>query len=247
MSRLRRLQHPAIEGLSELPSPAGLRTRHSLLKRSRDDLRTSLDAQERELAAVQSFLSLAPRIESALQLLGQQMFAGVVSMLEEKLTIALQEVLEQPLTLKVATDYKRGSATVDFYIERDGQREDIMRGQGGSVVNILSVGLRMFALTTLDAGTHRRFLVLDEPDGWLRPELVPRLVKIIHDAGKALGFQVILISHHDVELFREYADRIYVFQPQTDGSVRVFRSDEEQDADYRREPELELVPSALDL
>ena len=96
-----------------------------------------------------------------------------------------------------------------------------MKGQGGSVVNILSVGLRMLALTTLDKTKHQRFLVLDEQDCWLRPDLVPRLVKIVRDAGRAMGFQVLMISHHDPAVFRRYADRIYAFQPTKDGAVRV--------------------------
>src|SRR5207249_4930964 len=99
------------------------------------------------------------------------------------------------------------------HIERNGQPEDIMKGQGGSVANILSVGLRMFGLTTLDPADHRRFLVLDEQDCWLRPDLVPRLVKIVYDASKALGFQVLMISHHDFSAFQQYADKIYQFVP----------------------------------
>jgi hypothetical protein len=126
-------------------------------------------------------------------------------------------VLEQPIVLKVSRDYKRGVATIGFHVERNGRPEDIMKGQGGSVVNILSAGLRMFALTTLDPLIHRRFLVLDEQDCWLRPDLVPRLVKIVHDAGRARGFQVLLISHHDVSAFEQYADKNYQFIPTVDG------------------------------
>ena len=70
-----------------------------------------------------------------------------------------------------------------------------MRGQGGSVANIVSVGLRMFAITTLDERRHRRFLVLDEQDCWLHPDLVSKLVRIVQEAGAALGFQVLMISH----------------------------------------------------
>jgi predicted ATPase len=92
-----------------------------------------------------------------------------------------------------------------------------MKGQGGSVANVLSVGLRMFALTTLDPAVHRRFLVLDEQDCWLRPDLVPRLVKIVHEAGRALGFQVLMISHHDISAFEQYADKIYQFIPTVNG------------------------------
>jgi ABC-type branched-subunit amino acid transport system ATPase component len=79
----------------------------------------------------------------------------------------------------------------------------------------------MFALTTLDSSKHRPFLVLDEQDCWLRPDLVPKLVKIVHDAGQALGFQVLMISHHDVSIFENYADKIYALAPDGQGSVSV--------------------------
>ncbi|HZH99347.1 MAG TPA: hypothetical protein VEX38_10280 [Fimbriimonadaceae bacterium] len=214
-------QYPRLQDPDDLRDPSELRMRVAALKIKREVLSSGLKKVESRLNELRSFLSLAPEVEGALQVLSEKMFLDLVTTLEEKLTIALQEVLEQPLVLRAETSYKRGGATVEFYIERSGNREDIMSGQGGSVVNVLSVGLRMFAMTTLDEAEHRRFLVLDEPDGWLRPELVPRLVKIIHDAGKALGFQVLLISHHDVEVFRAYADKIYGFTPQPDGSVRV--------------------------
>jgi DNA repair exonuclease SbcCD ATPase subunit len=174
----------------------------------------------RRLATLEEYLSLADGVAAALDVLSEDLFGGVVRILEENLTRALQEVLEQPITLKVDRQYKRGTATIGFYIERAGEKEDIMRGQGGSVANILSVGLRMFALATLPGEQHRRFLVLDEQDCWLRPDLVPRLVKIVHDAGRSLGFQVVMISHHDVPAFEKYADTIYRFTPDPAG-VRV--------------------------
>jgi ABC-type glutathione transport system ATPase component len=149
------------------------------------------------------------------------LFQELLAIVETNLTVALQEILEQPLRLKAKTEFKRDMAAVEFCIERDGEEEDILRGQGGSVANILSVGLRMFALTTLDAAEHRRFLVLDEQDCWLRPDLVPKLVKMVRDAGRALAFQVLMISHHDVAIFERYADKIYQFLPAGDGSVNV--------------------------
>ena len=171
-------------------------------------------------------LQIEGDVSRALDQLSDQLFGNVIKLLEEKLTIALQEVLEQPIALKVECRYLRGSAAIEFHIERDGSREDIMKGQGGSVANILSVGLRMFALTTLDAKQHRRFLVLDEQDCWLSPDLVPRLVKIVHDAGSALDFQVLMISHHDLTAFERYADRIYRFVPGPSGiEVEVWDPD----------------------
>ena len=160
-------------------------------------------------------------VSEALQQLNSQLFRQLLDVLEEKLTLALQEVLEQPIEFRAEADFKRGSAAVEFWVENNGNREDVVRGQGGSVLNVLSVGLRMFAITGLDESEHRRFLVLDEQDCWLRPDLVPSLVKIVHQAGDALGFQVLMISHHDAQTFQEYADRVYEVVPRGSAGARI--------------------------
>jgi hypothetical protein len=209
----------AIEQLDLTPPrpPVAARRRLEQLLGLRQATQQQHDQRTGEVAQIDGYLAIADAVEDALDKLSEQLFGGLVRTIEEKLTVALQEVLEQPIVLKVEREFKRGTATMSFQILREGQPEDIMRGQGGSVANILSVGLRLFALTTLDKEKHRRFLVLDEQDCWLRPDLVPRLVKIVHDAGKALGFQVLMISHHDVTAFEAYADRIYRFTPNADG------------------------------
>lgn len=203
------------------PSPQQLRLGLGALVAEKRQLQRQRAAVEARLAETRQFLALAPQIEEALRILGERLFEEIVRVLEDNLSKALMEVLEQPIRLRAVASYKRSNASVEFHIERNGQKEDILRGQGGSVANILSVGLRMFALATLDPAEHRHFLVLDEQDCWLRPDLVPKLVKIVHDAARQLGFQVILISHHNAELFRQHVDRIYRFEPQRDGSVRV--------------------------
>lgn len=75
------------------------------------------------------------------------------------------------------------------------------------------MGLRLIALSQLPEKEHRRFLILDEQDCWLRPDLVPHLMRIIHTIAQRLQFQILVISHHDINLFREYADRIYRLLP----------------------------------
>lgn len=204
----------------ELRSPAASRKQVDKLIWERDGFIRDLKQSEKTLAAVQDFLSIANQVTDALDTLSQKLFEEVLGVLQDKLSIALQEVLEQPIKFKADASFKRGAASVDFSIDRDGNQEDVNRGQGGSVQNVLSVGLRLFALARLDSDVHRRFLVLDEQDCWLRPELVPRLVNIVHRAAKELGFQVILISHHDVGLFEKYADKIYRFTPK-DNAVTV--------------------------
>ncbi len=214
-------------GGAAIRSPGQLRDRLLILEGKRERIATNRSASATDLERVTDYLSIADAVDQALDKLSERLFARIIKDLEEMLTLALEEVLEQPIALKVNREYKRGMATMSFFVERNGQPEDIMRGQGGSVANILSVGLRLFGLQTLDHAVHRRFLVLDEQDCWLRPDLVPRLVKIVHDASRKLGFQVLMISHHDVSAFEQYADKIYQFIPTVHGvqvRERVFHS-----------------------
>ncbi len=204
-----------------LPTPTELRKSVDRLLWTKRSLEKDLKQREQELIALQDYLGISEQVTEALDTLSQKLFEEVLGLLQQKLSIALQEVLEQPIKFKANASFKRGAASVDFSIDRDGNTEDVNRGQGGSVQNVLSVGLRLFALARLDAEEHRRFLVLDEQDCWLRPELVPKLVNIVHRAAKELKFQVIMISHHDIGLFEKYADKIYRFEPTVDGALSV--------------------------
>lgn len=206
--------------LPTLKSPAALRRRADLLDGRRRELKKRSGRIRKQMEDADNWLALAPQVTAALSDLSDQMFAEVLSVVEERLTVALQDILEQPIELRAKAEFKRGTAWVEFTIERQGNAEDILLGQGGSVQNILSVGLRMFALATLDPQQHRHFLVLDEQDCWLRPELVPRLVQMVAEAAGNLGFQVLMISHHDIGLFEKYADRVFRLQPTKD-SVEV--------------------------
>jgi ABC-type glutathione transport system ATPase component len=46
-------------------------------------------------------------------------------------------------------------------------------------------------------------------------------VKIVQEAGRALGFQVLMISHHDFAVFERYADKVYRFEPRPGWVVEV--------------------------
>ncbi|WP_437187432.1 DNA repair protein [Planctomicrobium sp. SH668] len=204
-----------------LPSPRELRSRAERLLGKRDDRVKESQKLAEKFQSLNAYLAIAEKVSDALQQLSEQLFQELLNVVQEKLTIALQEILDQPIEFVANADFKRGGATVEFSIKKNGNKEDILRGQGGSVANILSVGLRLFALTTLDETKHRRFLVLDEQDCWIRPDLVPKLVKIVQEAGRALGFQVIMVSHHDIALFERSADKIYEFSVNSNGSVNV--------------------------
>ena len=181
-----------------------------------------------EAKALEATLEIAPTVKGRLEQLSERILDETIGNVKQMLTLALQDVLEQRIELEIETDNPRGRLAVNFYIRRDGLREDILKGQGGSVANILSVGLRYYTLSDQKRhAVHRPFLVLDEQDCWLRPDLVPRLVKLIRQAAQRLEIQVIYISHHDPRVLGPLVDRTYRFFPQSDNSVQVERADAE--------------------
>ena len=161
----------AAHAATTLPSPHAARLKIARLSERRAMAQTAAARNREALKQVRDYLAISDQVSSALDSLSEQLFSQLIGVLEETLSVALQEVLSQPIQLKAEVSHKRGSISVDFHVERDGEKEDILKGQGGSVANVLSVGLRMFALHMLDDNEHRRVLILDEQDCWLRPDL----------------------------------------------------------------------------
>lgn len=203
--------------MNALQDPTEAFGRYSALMERRKHAQSQADKYRAMLTELEAFLELEPKVLLALDQLDSQLFKDITCMLEDKLSIALQEVLGQSIRLKVEAVQSHKSIGFEFSIERDGHEEHILKGSGGSVANILSVGLRLFALTCLSEERHRRFLVLDEQDCWIQPELIPRFIKIIREAAKALNFQILMISHHDPNLFFDQADRVFRLNPHPDG------------------------------
>jgi ABC-type cobalamin transport system ATPase subunit len=191
-----------------------------LLGQQQELLRAQSEVTQ-QLTEVNDFLAISDAVTDALDKLSHDVFQRQLSDIEKTITKALQDVLDQPIEFEAVASFKNNATSVDFSILRGGNQEDIMRGQGGSVANVVSVGLRLFAIATLDQRRHRKFLVLDEQDCWLHPSLVPRLTKIVQEAGTALGFQVLMISHHDVSNFLRHADRVYRLAPDRGEGVRL--------------------------
>jgi ABC-type branched-subunit amino acid transport system ATPase component len=216
-----------VQPSESLESPLACQRRLDRLRGKRDEVQCQHHKLTQELQVANDFLAVADQVTAALEQLSNDLFRNELNVIESTLTKALQEVLDQPIVFKAEASFRNGATSVEFAIERNGHIEDIMKGQGGSVANVVSVGLRMFAVTMLDEAIHRRFLVLDEQDCWLHPDLVPRLVKIVHDAGTALGFQVLMISHHDVNSFIRYADRVYRMSPDRGDGVKLERIEDD--------------------
>ena len=203
-------------GREPLPSLSDLSERYVRLQTMADMKVREYAAARSRLAEGESFLAMAPQAAETIETLSKALFGEILDEIEDTLTHAIREVLGQDRTVTSLREVKGNRLTVHFEIRNRGIEEnveDILCGQGGSVCNIMSVGLRLVALSQLDPARHRPFLVLDEQDCWLRPQLVPRFMRLVASIAERLGLQVLVISHHPVDLFAEYAGTIHALRP----------------------------------
>jgi hypothetical protein len=120
---------------------------------------------------------------------------------ERLLTTIANDVLPSRIRVRLdlGTNKRNGKASLDIVAERDGGPVDVCRGSGGSLMNVLATGLRVSALCKSGA---RQFVAFDESECWLSPDNVPAYGNVLERLSSDLGFQCLLISHHDPRMFR---------------------------------------------
>ena len=208
----------------ELPDLREAERRHDRLSALAEAHHAEHARLRRELAATRDFLVLAPSAKQALEELSKTLFGSILDEVEANLTHAVREILGQDRVVTSLREVKNNRLQIHFQIQNQGNEneiEDILTGQGGSVCNILSVGLRLIALSRLEQERHRPFLVLDEQDCWLRPALIPRFMQLINEIAARLGLQLLVISHHPIDLFAGAADRIFELRPDREAGAVI--------------------------
>lgn len=123
------------------------------------------------------------------------------------------------------SNIKRGTASLDIVLVKDGKRVRLKGGSGGSVVQVLAYLLRHL-MTTAQKPALRRLAVLDEPFAMVRPEQRPALSMLVEDITNRLDFQFLLSSDED-ELV-DVADVVY--QVYHGGRVELIKSGQEVQA-----------------
>lgn len=182
------------------------RQRQALLAR-RDQI---LQTQQRLLAQAsqaQGRLACQVPVRAVLERLQEKSHERAVGAYEKLLTALLQDVLPGYNAVEMDLYSHNGVPALDVY-RRKGPgepREDALHGAGGSVANILSTGLRAIAL--IRSG-KRRFLVLDEADCWIEPQLAPRFASVIQQMAQQLQIQILMISHAEESHFTALPHRL---------------------------------------
>src|SRR4051794_39891665 len=130
-----------------------------------------------------------------------RLHAKAVGSYERLLTMIANDVLPSKIRVRLdlGTNKRNGKASLDILAERGGGPVDVCRASGGSLMNVLATGLRVSALSKSGA---RQFVAFDESECWISPDNVPAYSNVLERLSSDLGFQCLLISHHDPRMFR---------------------------------------------
>ncbi|KWU17798.1 hypothetical protein [Burkholderia cenocepacia] len=146
-----------------------------------------------QVGAAKARQALHPEFKNMFNSLQLRAHDRSVGTFERALTKLLNDVLPDEGKIRFLPSYKDSTTWLDINIENDGDLEDILEGNGGAVNNVVATGLRFTALMRT---RNRKFMVLDEPDCWIKePEKNIALIRVIAQVSVQTGIQTIFVSH----------------------------------------------------
>lgn len=188
--------------LNNLNQVTNVQKRILLMKAEKDFLQLELKRIEKEVQNSKNWIEKQPKLLSFLQQLQSIIHQQNIGMFSALLSELVKEILQKDdkkIDLELYTYHNLPALKIE--VSNKGFPENILEGSGGSLANIVSTGLRLIALSKLP---HRKFIILDEADCWLEPDRVPLFAKVLGEISMRMNIQIIVISHHKPEYFKDY-------------------------------------------
>ena len=133
-----------------------------------------------------------------LQKLSQNQRKVACMRLEELGTKALQYSLGEEYSMVIELEDSRSRPQARLFIvnQKTKSKTDPLEENGGGVVDIISIALRMVILQAQQPGIDGPIL-LDEPFKMVSAEYIPMLVEFINKIREDFGRQIIMVTHND--------------------------------------------------
>lgn len=173
---------------------------HLVLKDRLNEVRMRYENLSLSVGEAKTRIEIEPEVMAVMEELQRREHERAVGAYEDLLTLFMRDVLPGHREVELDLLTERGLPALHVYMKKGENlpREDAFTGSGGSVTNILSAGLRFISLVR---SGKRPFLVLDEPDCWIKPDLAPKFASVVQSVAEQLGVQVLMVSHHDEQMF----------------------------------------------
>jgi DNA repair exonuclease SbcCD ATPase subunit len=153
------------------------------------------------------------KVSSILQKLSEKQRYQACKKLESLCTFALQYSLSTNYEMEIDLSKFRGKPSADVYIKKidSGIRTSPIDGNGGGVIDIVSIALRFVTMQV-----HEPFIdgpvILDEPYKMVSKEFIPMISEFMKKLSSDFGRQIILSTHNE-------------FLSQVDNQIRVSMGD----------------------
>lgn len=190
---------------------SGLQVRLSSIEgQTKEMLRQQKELSDR-LATTKARIELAPQASAVFEFLQQRAHARAVGEFEDLLTAFVTDVVPHAGKIHLEITTERGASGLEILIDNGGELEDVFEANGGGMSNVVGTAI---AFSALSRTTNRQFIVLDEPDCWLKSTYVPAFTRLISqvaspavqdDGSVSGGIQTLMISHNSVDLMDEGA------------------------------------------
>jgi DNA repair exonuclease SbcCD ATPase subunit len=129
------------------------------------------------------------------QEVAQQVQNQVSQRIAKVVTRCLEAVYEQPYSVEIKFEQKRGKTEAVVVLYRDGlELDDPLHQAGGGVCDMIGFAQRLACLC-LSHPAKRKLLVQDEPFKFLDKECRPRAAQLIRELAQELGIQFIMATH----------------------------------------------------
>ena len=183
------------------------RARLNQLKGKRDTVKSDLDKKEiTKKNLIQEGLYLE-ECRIITQLISETNQKKLTERIDTFVTDCIQSVFGDEYEFKMVITSKNNSisATPTFY--KDGREETVKASQGGGMLAIASLALRIILMTLLKDPT--KILILDEAFSALGPENggLERGVQLMNTISEKMGIQCLCITHGDE--IKQKANRVF--------------------------------------
>lgn len=157
------------------------------IKRSHQDEELIFETTRQQLVHCEEAQKIIQSVAQTLQRKAHDRIAGVV-------TKCLQSIFDDKYEFKIEFEQKRGRTEAELLYLKDGIEIDPVDGDGGGVLDVASVALRMVSVI-LNKPYLRRLLVLDEPYKHLSKDHAERIADMLITLSEEMQMQIILVSH----------------------------------------------------
>lgn len=201
-----------------------------------EEIRTNVQkAQGSRLHLTEAIASRESRIAKAIEETKafedvQRLIQETAQEVQESLRFHIQDLVQHALdaifpgpVYKFTVEFtvSRGRTDARLLLEKGGNvMDDIMDAEGGTIVQIIAMALRI-AVWTL-APTDN-LLVFDEPGNQVSVGYRPIFAEMLRGLSERIGLQIILVTHD--ETYAEVADRLHTVTQGADGRSKVTYED----------------------